>query len=591
MDEVERLADTTDVDALDIYVESVAFGNEHLERLGGSPPPDGAAAARARRAVRDQPLGAGRAGRRRALGRPPRVPASGRPRAAGGGECAAVLLPGAEFLGDEHTPPGAGARRRRGDLRARPPTSTRAPRRSPRCRSIVGSRRARATAGASARRCRRHAERGLGARPARERGSLEIGKRADLVVLDGPVEHVPYRFGHDPVRRVRRGRPVECGRTAAWRSCGGARAGAGDGLRALARVPARPARDRGAARRGAATTTSGLARRDVRAGGRARPRLDVRGRAARVYAEMRAAGYGAVGEFHYVHHRPTARRTTTRTRWRCRRRGGGRGRACEIVLLPAAYHRDGWDGADRPPQPGQRRFCDPDVATFLAPRRRPARLGGGPRGRHGRPRRAQRPRRSGVAGSRRSPRYADAHDLVRHVHAHEQRARARGVPTPSTAARRSSCSRRSGFLGPRTSVVHGIHVTDADIALLADRGTIVVSCPTTEGNLGDGFLPALRYRDAGVRLAIGSDSQVRVDPFEEVRELETLRAPRGPDPPRAARRDGDLWAEPSPTAARPRPRPTRARSPSTSTIPTCAGSPRRTCRTRSPRARRPAASC
>jgi len=34
------------------------------------------------------------------------------------------------------------------------------------------------------------------------RGSLEVGKRADLLVLDGPVEHIPYRFGHDPVKVV-----------------------------------------------------------------------------------------------------------------------------------------------------------------------------------------------------------------------------------------------------------------------------------------------------------------------------------------------------------------------------------------------------
>jgi imidazolonepropionase len=32
-----------------------------------------------------------------------------------------------------------------------------------------------------------------------ELGSLEVGKRADLVVLDGPIAHVPYRFGHNPV--------------------------------------------------------------------------------------------------------------------------------------------------------------------------------------------------------------------------------------------------------------------------------------------------------------------------------------------------------------------------------------------------------
>ena len=69
--------------------------------------------------------------------------------------------------------------------------------------------------------------------------------------------------------------------------------------------------------------------------------------------------------------------------------------------------------------------------------------------------------------------------------------------------------------------MHGIHVSDRDIALVAETGTIVATCPTTEGNLGDGHFPALRWRDAGVRLAIGSDSNVVVDPFEELRELET----------------------------------------------------------------------
>jgi len=102
---------------------------------------------------------------------------------------------------------------------------------------------------------------------------------------------------------------------------------------------------------------------------------------------------------------------------------------------------------------------------------------------------------------------------------------------------------RTGFLGERTSVIHGIHVSDADIDLLARSGSIVVSCPTTEGNLGDGFLPALRYRNAGVRLAIGSDSQVRVDPFEEVRELETGARREGQTRHALLAASGDLWGE------------------------------------------------
>ena len=70
-----------------------------------------------------------------------------------------------------------------------------------------------------------------------------------------------------------------------------------------------------------------------------------------------------------------------------------------------------------------------------------------------------------------------------------------------------------------------------------------MSCPTTEGNLGDGYLPAMAYAEAGVPLAIGSDSQVRIDPFEEARELET-----GSRRERQLRSGllasvGDLWTE------------------------------------------------
>ena len=71
----------------------------------------------------------------------------------------------------------------------------------------------------------------------------------------------------------------------------------------------------------------------------------------------------------------------------------------------------------------------------------------------------------------------------------------------------------------------------------------MVSCPTTEGNLGDGHPPLLAYRDAGVHLAIGSDSQVRIDPFEEVRELETLARREGQTRHALVAAFGDLWGE------------------------------------------------
>jgi cytosine/adenosine deaminase-related metal-dependent hydrolase len=50
----------------------------------------------------------------------------------------------------------------------------------------------------------------------------------------------------------------------------------------------------------------------------------------------------------------------------------------------------------------------------------------------------------------------------------------------------------------------------------------VCACLTTEANLGDGFLPVERLLHRGIGLCIGSDSNVRIDPLEELRELDGI---------------------------------------------------------------------
>ncbi|MGI8714875.1 MAG: formimidoylglutamate deiminase [Solirubrobacteraceae bacterium] len=262
----------------------------------------------------------------------------------------------------------------------------------------------------------------------------------------------------------------------------------------------------------------------------------------RVYAQMQAAGYGAVGEFHYVHHRPDGTPYQEPNAMAIALAEAALSNGLEITLLPAAYHRGGWAGSDLPPTEGQRRFCDPDVESFLA---RVDAL------------RAWAATRDGVhvgvaAHSVRAvpadwltaiAAYADEHALVRHVHASEQRRELEETQAEHGCSPIELLYRR-GFLGPRCSVVHAIHVDDADIARLAESGSIVVTCPTTEGNLGDGHLPGLRYRDAGVRLAIGTDEQIRIDPFEELRELETLaRRERHTRNALLAAAGGDLWGQ------------------------------------------------
>jgi formimidoylglutamate deiminase len=137
--------------------------------------------------------------------------------------------------------------------------------------------------------------------------------------------------------------------------------------------------------------------------------------------------------------------------------------------------------------------------------------------------------------------FADRHGLVRHVHAHEQRAEL------EQCRAEHGCSplellEETGFLAETASVIHGIHVSERDVELLARYGTTVVSCPTTEGNLGDGYLPAMDFLRASVPLAIGSDSQVRIDPFEEARELETGSRRESESRAGLLAELGDLWA-------------------------------------------------
>ena len=68
--------------------------------------------------------------------------------------------------------------------------------------------------------------------------------------------------------------------------------------------------------------------------------------------------------------------------------------------------------------------------------------------------------------------------------------------------------------------MHATHVSASELDLLAATSSTVCACPTTEANLGDGFLPAAELWARGVPVSFGADSNVRLDPFEEARETE-----------------------------------------------------------------------
>jgi formimidoylglutamate deiminase len=213
----------------------------------------------------------------------------------------------------------------------------------------------------------------------------------------------------------------------------------------------------------------------------------------RTYREMRAAGFTAVGEFHYL---------GLDTAFAAAEAAEAAGIA--FTCLHVAYSRGGLE-----------RMRQPSVAAYVDEVER-LRHRGIPVGLAPHSVRAC-PRDWLVELGR----YAAAEGLVLHVHACEQ-PREIEECLAEHGVRPIELLADTGCLGPTTTVVHATHANGAELDLLRDSRSTICACPTTEADLGDGFLPAIRVLHRGIPLCIGTDSNVRIDPFEELRELEGI---------------------------------------------------------------------
>jgi formimidoylglutamate deiminase len=229
----------------------------------------------------------------------------------------------------------------------------------------------------------------------------------------------------------------------------------------------------------------------------------------------RRAGYTTVGEFHYVHHRADGTPYEEPNELALAVIEAARTVGVRIVLLLAAYARG---GEGRGPAPGQLRFCDASVESYLdRVERLAAQVAGDPLVTVGYAPHSVRavPREWLTAIAE----HAGGTGYPLHIHAGEQ-PREVDESVAEFGLRPIEHLYDCGVLGDRTTVVHATHVIPLELDLLAGTETTVCACPTTEANLGDGFLPARQLWERGVRVSFGADSNVRLDPFEEARETE-----------------------------------------------------------------------
>src|SRR5215213_1023817 len=234
------------------------------------------------------------------------------------------------------------------------------------------------------------------------------------------------------------------------------------------------------------------------------------------FLEMALSGITAVGEFHYIHHAPDGSTYSDPNLLAREVIRAAHDVGIRIALLRVGYARSGYQTESNPQQV---RFIEQSPDTYL---KHLEQLLDVPE------------LKDGMASAGVAPHsvravpldylktlvaFANERGLPVHMHVAEQPAE---VSACIEEYGRSPVAllETEGMLSKRFTAVHAIHVTPKAIAAMARAGAIVCACPTTERNLGDGVVPVDAYFDAGVPVALGTDSQIQIDLLEDARELE-----------------------------------------------------------------------
>lgn len=231
--------------------------------------------------------------------------------------------------------------------------------------------------------------------------------------------------------------------------------------------------------------------------------------ATQAYNEMLQAGYTAVAEFHYLHREPEADGDAMFQALQAAAAASG----IRLIYVPVLYQRAGFD--DSEPTREQRPFVL-SLDAFLAHQQRctdnaneftTVAIGG------------HSLRAVGAEALTTLADLARDKDIPLHLHIAEQTGEVEQC-VAAQGKRPVEYLLEAFDVDERWCLVHATHIDSDESVALAQCGAVVCICPTTEANLGDGLFPLRSFLEHGGRIAIGSDSQVSIDAYEELRWLE-----------------------------------------------------------------------
>lgn len=233
--------------------------------------------------------------------------------------------------------------------------------------------------------------------------------------------------------------------------------------------------------------------------------------ARQAYCEMLCSGYTSVAEFHYLHkdpRNPDAVDTMFSAISTAAAESGIR-----LTYVPVHYERAGF--SDPEPLPHQQSFAL-SIDEFMAHHERASsttsaatNVGIG----------AHSLRAVSCESLQEIARVANDAFIPMHLHIAEQQQEV--DQCLATYKRRPVRWLLENFdVASNWCLVHATHMDADETRALAESGAVVGLCPSTEANLGDGLFPLHDFLSHGGRIAIGSDSHVSINPFEELRWLE-----------------------------------------------------------------------